>query len=179
MKLISAAILAIKAYLIGGYFEVVLWLDKRKTENKIESYGLPKVANRILINAVQAQYQEGVSRIKEQVNSLVKTKDAKEYDKVLKTITDLLNTAKTEANLAQEKEIEALRKSLVRGSKDIRTDVQKAKMIEKRILDYYELQRYNKIRELHKKIRAAEKVGNFVEAEKLKKEWVALNGRYR
>lgn len=155
------------------YFDILLWLDRK--------FDKPNYLDGKQVTQIIREYSllsEGVTSIKRNVNELVRAKSKEEYDTILKSIEDLTKYAERDANSPQASFVKVLRDTYVkRGSKDIETALDHAKMIESRIEDYKELQAYNEKRQLQKKIREAAKLGNTLEENKLKEEWNKRYGR--
>lgn len=127
------------------YYSILLWWDRIKFKQELKNR--PSiVTNKIIYNAVKAQYNEGINKVKREVAKLIKSPSKGEYEGILKNINELLDLAKNE----QREEIEALKKVYLYKDKDIKSDTDQAKMVTERINHYKDLHKHieerNKIR---------------------------------
>jgi len=163
-----------RTWLGNLYLYFLLWLDeKRGPEPVVPNHEV----NQLVITAQQFAYKEGLRNMKKHVNSLVKAETKEEYQKVLSQIDNLIKHAKSDSK-EKEKLTEALYKAWVfTGGRDIKSSKERAKMIEKRIDDYKELQEHKLKRKLMKEIRVAEREGNEELVNQLQKEWKEKYGQ--
>lgn len=155
----------------GKYLELLLWLDKKYPKNTFSSTNLTQ----IIISSQQLKYTRGMELVKNKINSLVSFKNKKEYERVLKGVEDLVVLA--EDNAERGKMLESLKLTMDLSSKDIKTDLDKAKMIEKRIEDYRKLQNFKVKKELLKRIRKAKQENDLELVQQLELEWKLTYGR--
>lgn len=158
------------------YFRFLLWRDEHNERNKIR-YLTPKEMAQVI-----RQYSilgEGVKEMKSKVNTLVQSKNKDEYDKVLKEIEDMVTLAEREANDPKAQFVNFLKSNMDLSNSDIKTVTDRAKMVNKRINDMYELQADKLKRQLLRNIRKAEQEGNEDLAAKLKTEFKEKYGAAR
>jgi hypothetical protein len=134
---------------IGGlYFEFLLWWDRRKQERDL-AYRSP--SNKVVYNATKESYRLGVTRIKARIREMSKDSSKASLEAVLAEAPELLDYA---VNNDPNGHAEAL-KLYVRKDKDIKSNTDKALMIDQRIQDYKELHKHiearQKLREQRKK----------------------------
>lgn len=164
----------ISTWLGDLYFRFLLWRDRRK--NNTVRYLTPSEA--ITITRQYSLLHKGVEEVKKEVNKLVNVKDAKEYDAVLKGIENMMNLAQRPENSSEARLAEALRSIQVKkGSKDVITHTDHAKMVEGRIEDYKELQAHVEKRTLMRQVRKAKQAGDLKQVAKLEQEWKEKYGR--
>lgn len=156
------------------YLGFLLWVDKNNEPERV----VPKhEVNQLMITAQQFAYKEGIRNIKKHVNSLVKAKTKDEYQAVLSQIEDLMRYAKSESE-EKAKLTQALYNAWVfTGGRDIKNPTERAKMIDKRIKDYKELQEHTNKRKLIRQIRQARKEGDEAKAKELEKKWKEKYGK--
>lgn len=158
------------------YFEVLLWLDRKK--DNPDKYLTPKEIAQITRH--YSLLDKGIKEVKTKVNIIVNSHTAEEYDKVLKEIEDLFQFSKYDDTSSEHKIAQLMRAIKVKkGNKDIITHTEKAKMIQDRIGDYKQLQDHKLKRETLRDIRKAKKSGDAVLAEKLEQEWKVKYGNRR
>lgn len=154
-------------WLGGKYLEFLLWLDDQNESQPVISH---KEVQQIVIQAQQMLYTEGIRNIKKKVNGIVTARTKEEYDAKLKELEDLMPLAEGEkGELSKLKS--ALLAAHVRHGKDIKTDSDHARMINKRIGDYQELREANEKRRLIRDIRRHRKLGNDSVADQLEQEF--------
>lgn len=160
---------------IGGlYFDFLLWLDR--TTDKPSRYLTPKEMAQVIRQ--YSMLNEGVNQVKRKVNTLINSKSKEEYEKVLSELENMVEFAERDSNTPQAQFSNMLRQMAVKkGNQDIVTMTDKAKMVEKRIDDMYELQEYTLKRRLIQQIRAAKTEGNTELANKLQEEFNTKYGR--
>jgi hypothetical protein len=125
-----------------------------------------------------SQITDGVILMKQKVNKLVRAKSKEEYQKTLEEIEDLVPYSEEEIGTDRAKFAEILREMYVKkGSKDIVTATDKAKMIDQRIQDMHELHAHINKRNLLREIRSARNQGNATQANKLEQEFMIKYGR--
>jgi hypothetical protein len=155
------------------YFRFLLWRDSKQTNVR---YLTPQEA--ITITRQYSLLHRGVTEVKKQVNELVKSKSAEEYDQTLKKIENMLQFADRAPDSAEARLADVLRSMQVKkGNKDIVTHTDHAKMIQGRIDDYKELQDHVVRRTLMRDIRKAKASGDQTLVSKLEKEWKEKYGR--
>jgi hypothetical protein len=158
---------------LGGlYFDFLLWKDR--TYNSTQ-YLTPGEIQQIIKQC--NQISEGVEILKRKINNLVTSKSKEEYERVLGEIEDLIPYAARELDPEKEKLMQLLQKAFKKNI-DIVTATDRAKMIDKRINDMYELQRHIEQRNLLRTIRKLRSENNIKEAEKLEEEWKNKYGRF-
>lgn len=164
------------SFLGNIYFSFLLWLDRRKEkkERKLPNF----TTKQIVRQTSQMYYEQGMHQLKTKINSLVKTTSTEEYVKALDETQELIKLAELEPEDRNELS-ELLYKIAVKKGKDLNTDMDFAKMIDKRINDYRELQRYKVERELLRKIRDAKVSGSLDIAKTLEEEWRSKYGRFK
>lgn len=160
---------------LGGlYFDFLLWSDRRK-ERKQLRYLTPKE-----IAQVVRQYSligEGVKEVKSKVHTLVQSRTKEEYEKTLSEINDIVLLAERAENAPQSQVTNFLKSNMDFSNSDIKSTTDRAKMVEKRIGDMYELQEDRLKRAALRAIRTANKQGNTELASKLQEEWMNKYGR--
>lgn len=150
------------------YFELLLWLDRRN-ERKNLRYLTPKEMAQIV-----RQYSllgEGVKEVKHKVNTLISSRTKEEYDKVLKEIDDMVTLAERQANDPKAQFATFLKSNMDFSNSDIKNTTDRAKMVDKRIKDMYELQADKVKRQKLRDIRQAQKEGNIELVKILKQEF--------
>jgi hypothetical protein len=161
-------------YVGGLYFELLLWVD-RKTDNSTR-YLTPKEMAQIIRES--SQITDGVILMKQKINQLIRVKSKEEYQKTLEEIEDLVPYSEQEAGTDRAKFTEILREMYVKkGSKDIVTSTDKAKMIDQRIQDMHELHDHINKRNLLREIRLARNQGDVKQANRLEQEFMLKYGR--
>lgn len=151
------------------YFEFLLWYDRTFNKHEISDGWNPNAT----IQRQNSLYTEGILKMKRGINKRLKSRTTEDYRKELPNHANLIALAENELDPVKE----TLKKAWVFKGKDIKNDVEMAKMIEKRIDDYKELWHHKKSRELLRAIRKAKVAKDLDLAVKLEKEWRALNGR--
>lgn len=111
---------------------------------------------------VQQKYFNGLSLLKSKARKLNLTEDL-----------DILPLAHSE-NQNKQDISDNLNRMFVYNGADVKTEADKTKMIEKRMQQYYKLQKNKEIRELTRKIRKLKKEGKDLEAQKLEELWRQL-----
>ncbi len=158
----------------GWYFDFLLWYDRRKERKQIR-YLTPKE-----IAQVVRQYSligEGVKEVKSKVHTLVQSRTKEEYEKTLSEINDMVLLAERPKDGPQSEVTNFLKSNMDFSNSDIKNTTDRAKMIEKRIGDTYELQEDKLKRAALRAIRTANKQGNTELASKLQEEWMNKYGR--
>ncbi len=150
------------------------WLEKQalKKHKELEATlnGLTVKENvSLYFDSTQHKYQEGISNVKRKINDEVKIKNFENYNLSLKN-KELIELAKDET-VEQANFRRMMEKIFVHKDVDVKDQVEKFEMIEKRIDDFYELQRYNEERQLLKNIRSAKRKGDLQLAERLTNDW--------
>lgn len=148
---------------IGGlYFEFLLWLDRKHSDVKQLTPGeistIVKQKNLI---------EDGVNAISKKVSTI----------NTLSRGYDLVPLAAYDKGSNRFKTVESLKSRMDLSNVDIKTDTDKAKMIDKRINDMYELQVHRERRELVKSITIARRAGEVKKLEELKQEYIRKYGR--
>lgn len=160
-------------FLGGLFFEFLLWVDRRKERKHFLNY--KEVAQ---IVREYSLLDEGMKQIKSKVNSLIVTKSADEYNKLLLEIEDMVTLAERDTNHPKSQLADLLRDMYTKkGNQDIVTLTDRAKMVDKRINDMKELQQDKLKRQLLRKIRKFRIEGNTEEVEKLEQEFKEKYGR--
>ena len=139
------------------YFDLLLWIDRRNEKKRIR-YLTPKEMAQIV-----RQYSllgEGVKEVKHKVNTLISSKTKDEYDKVLKEIDDMVTLAERAANDPKAQFASFLKSNMDFSNSDIKNTTDRAKMVDKRIKDMYELQDDKLKRQLLREIRKATQAGD-------------------
>lgn len=173
-------------WLGGKYFELLLWIDSLQgsNDNIDVIFGSSSIRSNVkaykaVLELKEIAYREGVSKIKYEINRLVKSKSTEEYHNVLKNIENLMDLAK-ETDPKKLELMKILREtSIFTGGKDIKTHTDRAKMVQKRIEDFKELHSHIESRKLMRDIRQAERNGNKELAESLLKQWREKYGKRR
>lgn len=161
-------------WLGGVYFDFLLWLDRRKEKKRLR-YLTPKEVAQVV-----RQYSlvgEGVKEVKSKIHTLVQSRTKEEYEKTLSEINDMVALAERGANAPQSQVTNFLKSNMDFSNSDIKTTTDRAKMVEKRISDMYELQEDRLKRVALRAIRTANKQGNTELANKLQEEWMNKYGR--
>lgn len=164
---------------LGGlHLEFLLWWDRK---NPKPTYYL----NPGEVQQIIRQYSlldRGVTEMKHKVNALVRSKSKEEYHNKLTEIENLVDLAQRDPNSAEGKFAELLKQTVVRKNKlgqeqDVLTATDRAKMIDKKINQVYELQDHVVMRNKLREIRKLRTEGKNEEADKLFKEWNEKYGR--
>jgi hypothetical protein len=92
----------------------------------------------IIQDSQQYKYQESILHLKKLVNERAKTKS---YDEVLKEIDNLFSLVTT-PNTTEAKIKAIIYSRAVGKTTDVKTEKDKVEMVDKRINDYYELQKH-------------------------------------
>lgn len=145
-------------------YHILLWHVTRKENKFVEEFS-GSFSNRPMIelsqDTVQQKYQEGLHVLKSKVRN-------GSYQ--LETEEELLKLAREETP-EQKQFRKVMEQVYIYKGQDVKDDISKNKMIDKRIGDYYALQKYNEERELLKQIRQAKKNDDNDLAERLENEW--------
>jgi hypothetical protein len=161
-------------YLGGLYFEVLLWIDRKF--DKPSRYLTPREMATIVRES--SQITEGIVMMKQKVNQLVRAKSKDEYQKLLVEIEDLVPFSEKDTESDRAKFAYILRDMYVKkGNKDVVTSTDKAKMIDQRIQDMYQLHDHIAKRSLLRAIRSARNENNMEQATKLEQEYLIKYGR--
>lgn len=158
------------------YFEFLLWLDRVNSRQETR-YLTPKEVAQIV-----RQYSllgEGVKEVKHKVNSLIASRTKEEYDTVLKEIEDMVTLAERKSDDPKAQFSNFLKSKMDFSNSDIKTVTDRAKMVDKRINDMYELQKDKLKRQKLRDIRQAQKEGNVELAKQLKQEFEEDYGNRR
>lgn len=158
------------------YFETLLWLDRRDEKKNLRLLS-PKEASQII-----KQYSllgDGVKEIKDKVNSLIATKTKEEYNKILKEIDNIISLAERQANDPKSQFVNFLKSNVDFSNKDIKNTTDRAKMVNKRINDMYELQEDKLKRQLIREIRKANQEGDKIKLSQLQMEFKEKYGTRR
>ena len=162
------------SFLGGFYLEILLWIDKRSSKN--DKYLTPNQISQIIRES--NKLAEGTLAIKNKVNSLLSSRNKEEYQIRLSEITDLLPLSTyDDVNSSRAKYVDFLKSYAVRHGTDVTTVTDRAKMVEKRIEDMYELQDHIVKRNLLRDLRKARVNNNIELAESLQKEYKEKYGR--
>lgn len=159
----------------GAYLEFLLWVDRRKSPKETR-YLTPKEMATIIRES--HKIAEGTELMKQRINNLVTSKDKAGYEVALSGVEELIQFAKGDSNTAQGQFAAIARQMYVKkGSQDIVTATDRAKMVDQRILDMYELQDQRARQQMWRKIRKLRNEGKMHEADGLLKEWRTKYGR--
>lgn len=162
---------------LGGLiFEFLLWLDRRS--DRPTKYLTPKEMAQIVRE--YSKVYEGVDQIKRKVKQLVQANSKEEYQRVLQEITDLVNLAsyEEEMNTPRAQFVDYLRQVQVKkGTQDIVTATDMAKMIDQRIEHTYAVQQDKLKRQLLREIRKERNLGNAEKVRELEQEYIKKYGR--
>jgi hypothetical protein len=139
-----------KSYLGGLYFEILLFVDRVTTKKKFYT---PKELAQVVRES--SQTIEGVRKIKKAINGAVTSRDSKvNTHEALLMVEDLATLAKRDPSSTQSQTIEFIKNNMDLSNSDIKSDTDKAKMVEKRIDDYKQLHEHivkrNALREARK-----------------------------
>lgn len=117
----------------GLYLEYLIWQDNR-------SYKTKKITPKEIAQVIRqySQTYEGVRVMKRNLREFL-SKDKTHNEKVLEFTEDLVGFGEKEKDHPQVRAINYLKSKMDLSNTDIKTDVDRAKMIEKRIADYKEL----------------------------------------
>lgn len=159
------------SWLGGLYFDFLLWIDRKKFEK--ERYYEKAADHRIVYNATKAAYTEGLKRVKDKVRNNIKAGAVGDNERFMEETGELLHLAKNEHTSAHAETL----KLFIKKDKDIKNPTDMARMVDQRINDYYELQRFNEERALIKAIKKAKKENNLDLANQLEKQWSEKYGR--
>jgi hypothetical protein len=163
MNRLRLLFIALKSKISDWWFEKQLDLKEEVVySTKCDDFTISEVEH-------QSKLAEGLLLLKQNV-----TKQAD---------TDLDSFLRNDPNLIRFAEVEDEVKDLIRKTwntmpVDIVTDADKARMIDKRIAHYYELQKFNEEKALIKRIRKAKKDSDLDLYNKLFDEWKERYGNY-
>lgn len=164
-------------WLGGKYLELLLWVDEVSNRDDIR-YLTPKEMAQIIRES--SKISEGTVLMKQNINKLVASKSKEEYHKVLSEIDELIQFGKGDDKSAQGHFAAVARQMYVKkGGQDIVTATDRAKMIDQRIQDMYELQQQRARQGMWRQIRKLRTEGKINEAEQLQEEWMKKYGRSR
>lgn len=161
----------------GWHLEFLLWWDRKNPE--------PTYLNFREVQQIIRQYSlldRGVTEMKMKVNTLVRAKTKEEYHQTLNEIENLIDLAQRDPNSPEAKFAALLkqtagRKNSLGQEQDVMTATDRAKMIDKKIQNVYELQDHVVMRTMLRNIRKLRTEGKTEEADKLFKEWNEKYGR--
>lgn len=143
------------------WLEFLLTRRNRQFEQEfLSAFSFNRTPTEVVQDSVQQKYQEGLNVLRKKVN------DQPE----LITNTELIGLAHEETE-NQKKLREVMEKIYVNKGQDIKSELDKHQMINRRISDFYSLQRYTEERNLLKQIKQAEKEGKTDLAERLQDDW--------
>lgn len=134
------------------YLLFLMWLEERKLTKQRRNFKHIKPG--MVIVKKQELLIEGVKQIKQRINSIVKIKTKEEYDAILQSIQDLSQFANCELNSQHANQINALHRAWVYQHCDIKSELDRMLMVEKRIKDYAQLHKHIEQRQ---KLRQARK----------------------
>lgn len=154
------------------YFEILLYLDRRSSKSYLTNQEVAQIVRQYSLLG------EGVKEVKTKINALIETKTAEDYNNVLSQIENMISLAERKADDPKAQLAKVLRQMYVKkGTKDINSDLDRAKMIDKKIQDTYELHSHIEQRQILRQIRKAKQEGDMQLAAKLEKEWANRNVR--
>lgn len=160
------------------YLETLLWIDELRNNDNDVRYLTPKEMAQIVRES--QKIAEGTVLMKNNINKLVKSRNKEEYHKVLSETEELIKFAEGDNNSIQSKFATIARQMYVKkGSKDIITATDRARMIDQRINDMYELQAQRARQTMWRQIRKLRTEGKMDEANQLQEEWMRKYGRSR
>jgi len=168
------------SFLGSLYLSFLLWKENRRLEkeNKTENLTMPMMhVPQVVKNDALIKYEQGLSNVKRKVLLISRSCSKEDLEKALENTEDLVKMARGQHEEDREEYVESLRKVYVYKDKDIKSDTDKAKMIEQRISDYDKLKKDKEKRELSRAIRAAAKDGKGKKAEKLMEKWKKNHGK--
>ena len=161
-------------FLGGMFFNFLLWVDRKRSK---KYYLTPKEVTQVIRE--YSLVNEGVLQIKKEVNKLITSKSAEEYNTILRSVENMISYAEGESDTPKARLADMLRSLYVKkGTKDIITLTDKAKMIDQRINDMKELQEHTIKRKLLTKIRNSYTEGNLELAQLLEQEFKTKYGRH-
>lgn len=158
---------------VGEYYiYILLWYDNLKFRKEVKNRSNAYAA-KIVANATQMAYEEGIRVVRTKVKRALKSYDEEEFDKTLKSFGEgLINLADGTKNSGDVIRAEILWKAYVKPStKDVVSESDRAKMVQERISDYIELRNHKLKRDLLRKIRKAWSDGNEALAQELQREF--------
>lgn len=161
-----------KSFLGELYLRFLLWIDSIKLKKRKKNYNITNNPV-VLRDSLKIKYDESVGLIKKKIKELSESNTKEDLEKTLSNLDDLVKFAEKEQN----EMIENLKEVYVYKEKDIKTDTDKAKMLEKRINHYEQLKKGKEKRELNKAIRLATRKGDTGRVEKLTQEWKVKYGK--
>lgn len=167
----------IKLFIFELYLSYIARTNKKRLEQELNKY-LNSIGGsefEVVQDANQYKLAQAVAKIKRAVNERVKTQG--DYHKVLSDVSDLALLSNSSYEISKVKAI--LYRMHVKKGLDIANEKDKEQMIESRINDYYELQRYNEERALLKAIKKAKKDNNKELQQQLTEEWKHKYGNSR
>lgn len=137
------------SWLGNVYFELLLYIDRKSSKKYLSHKEVTQIIREYSLLG------EGVREVKGKINTLIKSRSAEDYHKVLGQIEDMMNLAERKADDPKSQLAKVLRNMYVKkGTVDIANDMDRAKMIDQRIKDTYELhdhiEKRNKLRKLRK-----------------------------
>lgn len=151
------------------YLEFLLWLDRRKDRKSVK-YMSPNQT---------AQVVRKVEKISMGVRQIKKKVTAAGLGNSLYKDADLIKYAQYEDETDQAALAQTLRELHVKKDKDISTATERARMIDDRIQDMYQLQDHKVKRNMLRNIRQLRQAGDIDQALKLEEEFQTKYGRQR
>lgn len=139
--------------------------NKEVTEN-INLYFNNSEIYHLVQEDVEKKYHNGLLLVKRKIKE--KVDEGYTYEEVLKMLGDSLIAL---ANQEKDQKIELLKNIYIYESRDIKSEEDKIKMIDKRIADYKQLHKHVEKRKLARDLRAAERAGDTKLVDQLTKEW--------
>lgn len=121
-----------RSFLGGFYFEFLLWLDRR--QDKVKPLSPKEIAT---IIREHSQINEGVVKAKQNINAKLVMRTKKNYEEYLSQNPDVIPYA--EVSNSKSQVMDYLKSNMDLSNKDIKSDIEHARMIQKRIADYKEL----------------------------------------
>jgi hypothetical protein len=134
------------------YLLFLMWLEDLQMKRARKNFRLTKAKATATIK--QELLVEGVRQIKCKINAQLVNRTEEEYEQILSKLEELGHMAVHYEDEQYIKMIDNMKRAFVYQGRDIKTEEDKALMIEKRIRDYQQLQNHV---ERRKKLREARK----------------------
>jgi len=141
----------------GWYFELLLWLDRRKQISETKALLNEPTME---INRSKENYDKAVDKLNETVLTKAQA-TGKSYNEILLGYGENLIDTMSHSTQHRQDRANLIKKFAVKqGDKDVVNDLDKARMIQSRIEDYDILREANAKRKLRRELRAAYAEGN-------------------
>lgn len=152
------------------YFRLLLLWDKHvNTQEEL----LDLTTQPIVIEAQKALYEKGIKKLKHKMKELTEARTKEEQENILSDIDDILSLSRNESENSVKRQ-QVLKAMHVRKGTDLKTDLDKAKMMQDRIEDMHKYRKAVEFRNLTRELRKARQANNIELSKELEEKWNEL-----